>query len=40
MPMEDVAKLALAATLTLPGPQRVSRVREAVAGYRPASAIG
>ena len=39
MSMEDVAKLALAATLTLPGQRRVSRVREAGAAYRPSWAV-
>ena len=34
MSMEDVAKLALAATLHLPGQKRVSRVRETAAAYR------
>ena len=39
MPMEQVARLALAATLKLPGMQRVSRVREIEARYVPSWAL-
>jgi hypothetical protein len=39
MSMEEVARLALEATLKLPGMQRVSRVRETEAPYLPRWAV-